>query len=211
MVIKIRPAVYVIAVLLLVFAVAAAAMSKGETADTAEAEPTETRAEETYAAGTGDSAQREAEMTEPQAEGTAFVPRLSAPSFDNACYYSSDNIFYAAGYGMPNCTCYAWGRAYELSGEKPSLSPYDACTWFDYNKENGAYDYGSEPREGAIACFEYSDGGSGHVAVVEEIGEDSLVLSNSAYCGTEFYTESVPADDPSNGRDGWVFQGYIYI
>lgn len=140
----------------------------------------------------------------------SFSPRLSAPEGDNACYYSGDNIFYAAGYGMPNCTCYAWGRAYELIGEKPELSPYDACTWYDYNAENGIYDYGDTPTEGAIACWAYDDGGSGHVAVVEEIDGDDLILSNSAYSGAEFYIESVPADDPSNGREGWIFQGYIY-
>ena len=70
--------------------------------------------------------------------------------------------------------------------------------------------YGDEPREGAIACFAYADGGSGHVALVEEIGADTLTLSNSAYSGTEFYTETVPRDDPTDGRDNWIFQGYIY-
>ncbi len=148
--------------------------------------------------------------TEPEAV-EAFEPRLTAPDDDNACYYSGDNIFYASGYGMPNCTCYAWGRAYELTGEKPDLSPCDACTWYDYNRENGCYDYGDTPQEGAIACWSYADGGSGHVAVVEEVEEDTLTFSNSAYSGAEFYTETAPVSDPSNGRDNWIFLGYIYL
>ncbi|MBQ3329739.1 MAG: CHAP domain-containing protein [Ruminococcus sp.] len=140
-----------------------------------------------------------------------YTPRLSAPEKDDPCYYSSDNIFYASDYGMPNCTCYAWGRAYEINGEKPALSPYDACTWYDYNAENGFYDYGEEPKEGAIACWAYADGGPGHVAVVEDVEDDTVLLSNSAYSGDEFYMDTVPADDPSAGRDGWIFQGYIYV
>ncbi len=141
----------------------------------------------------------------------AYTPRLSAPDADDPRYYSSDNIFYAADYGMPNCTCYAWGRAYELNGEPPRLSPYDACTWYDYNAENGFYDYGDTPRQGAVACWAYADGGPGHVAVVEKVDGDSVLLSNSAYSGAEFYMDTVPADDPSAGREGWIFQGYIYV
>ena len=139
-----------------------------------------------------------------------YKPRLTSPDADNTRYYSGENPFYAAGYGMPNCTCYAWGRAYEISGERPELSPYDACTWYDYNAENQIYDYGDQPEQGAIACWAYADGGPGHVAVVEQVDGDMVLLSNSAYSGAEFYMDTVPADDPSAGRENWIFQGYIY-
>lgn len=139
-----------------------------------------------------------------------YKPRLTSPDADNTRYYSGENPFYAAGYGMPNCTCYAWGRAYEISGERPELSPYDACTWYDYNAENQIYDYGDEPEQGAIACWAYADGGPGHVAVVEQVDGDMVLLSNSAYSGAEFYMDTVPVDDPSAGRENWIFQGYIY-
>ena len=151
------------------------------------------------------------EVYEHPGDNDEYTPRLTSPDADNPCYYSADNPFYAADYGMPNCTCYAWGRAYEIRGEEPQLSPYDACTWYDYNAENGFYDYGDTPRQGAIACWAYADGGPGHVAVVEEVDGDMVLLSNSAYSGTEFYMDTVSADDPSEGRDGWIFQGYIYI
>ena len=151
------------------------------------------------------------EVEEHSQKNTGYTPRMSAPAADDPCYYSSDNIFYASDYGMPNCTCYAWGRAYEINGEKPELSPYDACTWYDYNAENGIYDYGDQPKQGAIACWAYADGGPGHVAVVEDVEDDTVLLSNSAYSGEEFYMDTVSADDPSAGRDGWIFQGYIYV
>ena len=150
------------------------------------------------------------EVAEHPQEEDGYTPRLTSPDLDNTRYYSGENPFYAAGYGMPNCTCYAWGRTYEISGKRPELSPYDACTWYDYNAENQIYDYGDQPEEGAIACWAYADGGPGHVAVVEQVDGDSVLLSNSAYSGAEFYMDTVPADDPSAGRDNWVFQGYIY-
>ena len=141
----------------------------------------------------------------------AYIPRVTAPDYTNAFYYSDENIFYASDYGMPNCTCYAWGRAYELLGERPELCLYDACYWYDYNLETGAYDCGDTPREGAIACWAYSDGGSGHVAVVESVDGDTITFSNSAYSGTEFYVSTAPVSDPSNGMAAWIFLGYIYI
>ena len=178
-------------------------------------QPTVSEAEET---STQTEAMTQPASTEPKltvveehpVKDSGYTPRVNAPDPTDPRYYSDDNIFYAADYGMPNCTCYAWGRAYEITGEKPELSPYDACTWYAYNAENSIYDYGDEPQEGAIACFAYADGGSGHVAVVEEVADDTLLLSNSAYSGTEFYLDTVPADDPSGGREGWIFQGYIY-
>lgn len=140
-----------------------------------------------------------------------FKPRLTAPAYSNPYYYSDKNIFYEYGYGMPNCTCYAWGRAYELLGSQPKLCVYSAHLWYDYNREHGYYSYGTEPKLGAIACWKYSSGSSGHVAVVEKIENSKITFSNSAYSGTEFYLDTVPINDPSDGRKTWIFQGYIYI
>lgn len=55
--------------------------------------------------------------TESASAVSIFRPRLSQPSYDNS-YYFEDNPYYRIGYGMPNCTCYAYGRAYELLGGK---------------------------------------------------------------------------------------------
>jgi surface antigen len=142
---------------------------------------------------------------------SGYVPRLSAPAKTNKYYYSDNNVFYQYGYGMPNCTCYAWGRAYELTGQIPDLCVYSAYLWYDYNIEYQIYSYGSEPRLGAIACWVYSSGTAGHVAVVEKIEDGVITFSNSAYSGIEFYTSTAPVDDPSDGRETWIFQGYIYI
>ncbi len=141
----------------------------------------------------------------------AFTPRLSAPSKSNSYYYSSKNIFYSIGLGIPNCTAYAWGRAYEILKSKPKLSVDSAHYWYNYNKTNKYYPYGQTPKIGAIACWNNPYGG--HVAVVEKIENGVVTLSNSAYNQIEFYTSTFPVGDKAAGQygSGWSFYGYIYI
>lgn len=141
-----------------------------------------------------------------------FVPRLTAPKSNNKYYYSDLNKYERFGYGMPNCTAYAWGRAYEIMGYEPDLSLNDADTWWDYNKENKSYPYGQTPKLGAVACWNYTTGG-GHVAVVEKIEDGEITFSNSAYGGKTFYLTYADVGASNGGIDyyTWDFQGYIYI
>lgn len=139
-----------------------------------------------------------------------YVARLSAPSKSNKYYYS-DNIFYQCGYGMPNCTCYAWGRWYELLGSKPKLCTGNAENWYKFND---GYERGKIPRVGAIAVWRkgqvgVSSDGAGHVAVVEEVGDDgSFLTSNSAWQGANFYTRRYYGNY-NNGN--YIFLGFIYL
>lgn len=145
------------------------------------------------------------------ASAASFSPRLSAPSLSNKYYYSNLNVFYKYNYGMPNCTAYAYGRAYEILGSEPKLSRNNAEQWYGYNKANGYYKYGQTPKVGAIACWSYSYGG-GHVAVVEKVENGVITLSNSAYSGDNFYISTASISDPKvGGNKGWNFQGYIYL
>lgn len=140
-----------------------------------------------------------------------FTARLTAPAKTNPYYYSDKNIFYKNGWGMPNCTAYAWGRAYEILKKEPQLCIYDAYQWFDYNKNNKIYAYGQTPKLGAIACYKYIGYSSGHVAVVEKIVGDTVYYSNSAWSGQEFYVNSSPIDSPEDALYNSQFLGYIYI
>lgn len=141
-----------------------------------------------------------------------FVPRLKAPANSNKYYYSDLNKYERFGYGMPNCTAYAWGRAYEIMGYEPDLSLNDADTWWSYNKTNKVYPYGQTPKLGAVACWNYTTGG-GHVAVVEQIKDGKITFSNSAYGGKTFYLTYADVDDYNGGiyDSTWVFKGYIYV
>ena len=138
-----------------------------------------------------------------------FVKRTVAPEKDNGFYYAN-NIFYKCGYGMPNCTAYAWGRFYELTGQYPKLSTANAENW--YTKNDG-YARGQTPKLGAIACWAKgkvgnASDGAGHVAVVEEIKSDgTIITSNSGWKSTNFYMKEIRK--PYN-LSGYTFQGFIY-
>lgn len=148
------------------------------------------------------------------AASSGFTARLSAPGYSNKYYFDDDyNVFYASGYGMPNCTAYAYGRAYEILGKEPKLSWASAGYWYDYNRSNGYYKYGKTPKVGAIACWSYS--GGGHVAVVEQIDSNgAMTLSNSAYNRDDLFfylTYARTGDANPGGNSWWNFQGYIYL
>lgn len=143
-----------------------------------------------------------------------FEPRLNSDGINGNPYWYSQNPFYLAGYGLPNCPCFAWGRFWEISdtdhdySNRPTLSTSNAEDWYYFND---GYERGQEPRLGAVICF--ADGpfsGDGHVAIVEQINDDgSIVTSNSAYGGEYFYTQTLqpPFYLPAIG---YVFQGFIY-
>ncbi len=144
---------------------------------------------------------------------SGFTPRFSAPSTESK-YYTTDNVFYQNGYGMPNCTCYAWGRAYEILGYKPTwLSRWDAYTFYDDNHENFPYGRGQEIRVGAIACWGGNGYGSaGHVAVVEKIYPDGRVtISESSYSGDYFRSDTYDSAEDLENAMGGNFKGYIYL
>ncbi len=144
---------------------------------------------------------------------SSFEPRLTAPASNNKYYYDGDyNLFEKYGYGMPNCTAYAYGRAYEILGTRPNLCPYNAGEWWSYNIKYGYYDYGQTPKVGAIAVWDKYDNNTGHVAVVEKVTSSTITLSESAYGGTVFFTETVDIDDDNVGySNSYRFLGYIYI
>lgn len=147
----------------------------------------------------------------PEASAASFSPRFSSPTRDGVYSpYSSYNPFkvnYNA-YGG-NCTWYAWGRAYEILGKRPSLSNGNACQWYPTNVSNGSYPYGSKPKLGAIACWSGGSSDCGHVAIVEQINSDgSFVISESGWSNCYFRTRTIP----SNGYSyDLTFQGFIYI
>ena len=143
----------------------------------------------------------------------SFVKRMSAPSKSDIHYYS-DNIFYKCGYGMPNCTCYAWGRAYELLGKKPKLSTRNAENWY---VTNDGYTRSSKPRIGAIACWRKGkvgngSDGAGHVASVEEVySNGDILVSESNRGGDIFRTKKYTKASGYKITDAYTFQGFIYL
>lgn len=144
-----------------------------------------------------------------------FTPRKTAPKKTDQNYYSNKNIFYACGYGMPNCTAYAWGRLLELTKKAYDKLCGNAEDWYG-NASKAGLKTGSTPKLGAIACYKAgkvkdNSDGAGHVCVVEEIKPNGdIVCSNSAWKGTEFYMKTITKASGYQYAANRQFQGFIY-
>lgn len=136
------------------------------------------------------------------AESDNYEPRLTAPN-SSISYYSRElNRYFQTGTPMPNCVAYAYGRIYEMNGEAPLITHGSAGDWYFINKSNGYYDYGSEPRLGAVACW------SNHVAIVEAISDDGAVTVSESHWGGTYFDIKTYSDMSSHY--GQTFYGYIY-
>lgn len=149
-----------------------------------------------------------------------FNPRLSAPSNDNKWYLKYvDSTRY--GYNkcieidntthscIPNCVGYAYGRFMEEQEiTSCNLSRANADQWFLYTADG--YNRGQLPKLGSVICFQ-KRGGSGHVAIVEEIkANGDIVISNSAYNGTRFYLKTLTQRSHYKYGSLYTLQGFIY-
>lgn len=141
----------------------------------------------------------------------AYTPRLTTPKKSNKYFYAN-NPFEAAGYGLPNCTTYAWGRFYEILGTKPKLSTSNAENW--WSKDDG-YKRGQTPKLGAVICWRkgkagYGADGAGHVAIVEKIYADGSILIGQSGWGASkiFWTQKLKP--PYKYGSAYTLQGFIY-
>lgn len=146
-----------------------------------------------------------------------FNPRLNLNGMLNNFYWYSDNPFYQSNYGLPNCTCYAYGRFWEISDPKRikenkpiNLPLSDGGKWFGQAVEKGYYQTGQKAKLGAVACFSRNGGGAGHVAIVEAIDEfENITTSNSAYNSKYFYISNLQKSNNYN-TSSYTFLGFIY-
>lgn len=147
-----------------------------------------------------------------------FNKRTTKPSSSDKNYRRYDQgghnycIHIRNGSVLPNCVGYAWGRWRELLGKFHELSRGNAEVW--YGKNDG-YERSKAPRLGSVICWSQGDiysgrDGMGHVAIVEEIYSDgSILTSNSAYGGSEFYMRKIKP--PYNIGSNFKFQGFIHL
>ena len=137
-----------------------------------------------------------------------YKSRLKAPAPNNVLW-KKKNPYFRAGYGLPNCTAYVYGRWYELMGKEPKLSLANAGDW---HKHKDGYERGNTPRLGAVICYAKIGGeaqGKGHVAIVEKINPDgSIVIGESGYKKFRFRTMTLKP--PYTYFTGYKLQGFIY-
>lgn len=154
----------------------------------------------------------------------AYVPRLSDVGMRSSRYWNSSlNIFYPR-YGLPNCTCYAYGRWLEIangdvtklagllvnSGQLPGNR--NGGNWYIASPALQAGQSNPQPGDIKVAKRNTQDGW-GHVCVVEEVHEDYVVTSGSWYGSKYFVVEN--AYKRNNWRMNWevnrkyTFQGFL--
>lgn len=82
----------------------------------------------------------------------AYQPRLNSDNIQGNFHWYSENPFYQSGYGMPNCTCYAWGRFWEIGDplsqhiNRPNLPLGDGGQWWGSAVSAGIYQTGQTPQ-----------------------------------------------------------------
>lgn len=126
----------------------------------------------------------------PLPAAAAFSPRYSDPKKDSDVYQkyykfkTSGNIYR----DETQCTWYAWGRFNELHGiALPSLG--SANQWYSNAEKylkthpDAPFSLGTEPREGAVACWDSTRWFSttGHVAIVEKYDKGAQRIYVSQY------------------------------
>lgn len=170
-----------------------------------------------------------------------FVKRTTRPDASNQYYYNKNyNIYYGynslaptgkkmsdgVSYVTGNCTWYACGRAMEIvaaaGGDinkvKAIFGP-DPVGIYNMNVSRAqkglGFSYGSTPKIGALAVFNYGSGGDAHIAVVEDIINGVPYVSESGY--------SISTKKPTaasiifkyqsiyNWAGGRSLKGYIYL
>ncbi len=97
------------------------------------------------------------------------------------------------------CTWWAFGRASKyLEGAGGKYSKYptqqgNGGEYYDINKANGWFNYGSEPKPNSI--ISWKDGNSyGHVAYVEGVGIDGIYISHAGSGSSWFGVQKIPLD-----------------
>ena len=154
----------------------------------------------------------------------AVSVRTSMPSYSSVegrtYYYTNNNVFYKndlapnqkylssyKGYCTGNCTWYAFARASEMNGKWINSNfRWSASKWWDLNKQNNYYPYGTTPKVGAIACYD------NHVAVVEKVVNGQPYVSESGW-KTSSKKPTSASDIYFHYGKPWYSspKGYIYV
>lgn len=169
---------------------------------------------------------------------SGYKARTGRPAVSNPYYYNSSyNIYYkynslaptgkkyyANYYVLGNCTWYACGRAMEIVASAggnisrvQQIFGGDPVGIYNTNASKRVFSYGTSPKIGALAIFNYGASGDAHIAVVEDIVNGVPYVSESGYA----FGTTVPAADRSNivfkyqsiynWAGGRQLLGYIYL
>lgn len=131
-----------------------------------------------------------------------FNLKVAAANFQSEAYTGSVNPL--LGF-KGQCTWYAWGRAYEVTGIALPCKN-DAGTWLSVARENGFTTSEDVPRANSIAVWER------HVAFVESVSGNIVNISEANWQdGTPDGTPKDITAEEMKYRSGQQLLGYIYL
>lgn len=158
----------------------------------------------------------------------AYIARLTRPENNNKFYIKKPagynpcilgNAKYRDPYltNLPNCVGYAFGRFHEVFDDI-SFSYYikgDAADLFNKLKAKGLAS-GRVPRVGAMMFWKSTNGGKGHVVIVEkEISDEEIVVSESGWKSKVAVWSATHKKGDGNWIEGndyyWMKSDYEYL
>lgn len=158
----------------------------------------------------------------------AFIPRFEIPEKGNKFYNTISNGGYSTAIkGKPtedgldvlrNCVGYAFGRFNEIgnNSKMDKLQPINAENWIEVARKQGLA-ISQSPKLGAVMCWQKgstlnSSDGAGHVAIVEKIYSESMVLTSESgwNAAKPFWTQVRSKGTGNWGQPaGYIFRGFI--
>lgn len=168
----------------------------------------------------------------------SFTARTSRPAAGNAYYYNgtkniyykynslapTGKVYYGKMYVTGNCTWYACGRAMEIVAQAggsvskvQAIFGGDPVGIYNTNVNLGKFKYGTTPKIGALAIFNYGASGDAHIAVVENIINGVPYVSESGYSVSETAPNAAKSNiifkyqSIYNWAGGRRLVGYIYL
>lgn len=140
--------------------------------------------------------------------GNLYYTRTSSGGYNRCILGNSAGRIYA-GFVLPNCTGYAWGRYMECQGlPSCNLSTGNAKNWYGHTSDG--YTRSQTPYPGAVVCW---TGTYGHVAVVEKVYSNTdIIWSESNWSGTHVngrYWRRFRGNPAAYAANSLTFQGYI--
>lgn len=149
-----------------------------------------------------DGTVNEAEISKLENQLTIKVNTISGQYMNNGLQYKQ-------------CTWWAYSRASEYLGKaypkQSNGTSGNGKDWYDINRKNGWFDYGSEPRANSIVCWNNPTAkGYGHVAYVEAVDTvNKKIYISHAGGGVSWY--GIRKLDWNGYFDSVYPIGYIYL
>ena len=124
-------------------------------------------------------------------------------------------VYAANPFSQGQCTWWAYERWTQLLGYEPQYIKGNAGGWYD-NCVQAGFSRGSEPRVGAIACWNNGFGDdTGHVAIVEAVTSEYISVSEYNWSVSKGYsTANISFSNinrSSSSKPNRHLKGYIYL